>query len=166
MDFHMRLPRSTKDFVLFLAIVSVLSVLIIAPLITMFEIGFSFQNWVQTLTTLPFIWVADVILVLITHAPADKLSAKIVAKDDSFNSKITINILCNVLLMSVLLTVIGSWIGQRSISMGTIYSFFHKWPRNFAIAFAVEALIAQPIARQILFILHTKQDAQKQTNAI
>ncbi len=68
--------------------------------------------------------------------------------------------------MSVLLTVIGSWIGQSSISMGPIYSFFHKRPRNFAIDFAVEALIAQPIARQVLFILHTKQDAQKQTNAI
>ncbi|MGO4927340.1 hypothetical protein ACTQ45_02180 [Fundicoccus sp. Sow4_D5] len=68
--------------------------------------------------------------------------------------------------MSVLLTVIGSWIGQRLISMGPIYSFFHKWPRNFAIAFAVESLIAQPIARQVLFILHTKQDAQKQTSAI
>lgn len=60
----------------------------------MFEIGFSFQNWVQTLTTLLFIWVAVVIPVLITHAPADILSAKIVAKDDNFNSKITSNILC------------------------------------------------------------------------
>lgn len=68
--------------------------------------------------------------------------------------------------MSVLLTVIGSWFGQSSISMGPIYSFFHKWPRNFAIAFAVEALIAQPIARQVLFILLTKQDTQKQTSAI
>lgn len=54
MDFHMRLPRSKKEFALFLLIVSVLSVLIIAPLITMFEMGFSFQTWRQAMTIFPF----------------------------------------------------------------------------------------------------------------
>ncbi|WP_236253537.1 hypothetical protein [Carnobacterium sp. CS13] len=59
-------------------------------------------------------------LVLLVHASADKLSASIVDKNDSFRSQITINILCNVLLMSIFMTVIGSWIGQRGISLEPI----------------------------------------------
>lgn len=142
-----------------MGIVSILSVTIIAPLITAFEIGFTMETWKQTVTILPIIWIAVIILVLLVHASADKLSASIVDKNDSFRSQITINILCNVLLMSIFMTVIGSWIGQRDISLEPIQLFFHKWPRNFAISFAVEALIAQPIARQVLFMLHTKKDA-------
>jgi hypothetical protein len=40
MDFHMKLPRRKREFVLFMAIISVVSVNIIAPLITCFELGF------------------------------------------------------------------------------------------------------------------------------
>lgn len=122
----MRLPRNKKEFFLFLGIVSVLSVLIIAPLITMFEIGSSVNNWLMSLKGVPFIWIAVVILVLLVHGPADKLSAKIVDEADSFNAKIIINTFCNVLLMSIFMTVIGSWLGQRQISMTPIYEFFHK----------------------------------------
>lgn len=43
MDFYMRLPRNGKEFALFLAIVSIISVNIIAPLITFFEAGFRLQ---------------------------------------------------------------------------------------------------------------------------
>lgn len=80
MEFYMRLPRNKKEFFLFLGIVSVLSVLIIAPLITMFEIGFSVNNWLMSLKGVPFIWIAVVILVLLVHGPADKLSAKLSMK--------------------------------------------------------------------------------------
>ena len=41
MDFCEKLPRSKKEFALFIAVISVLSVNIIAPLITCFEFGFS-----------------------------------------------------------------------------------------------------------------------------
>lgn len=44
----MRLPRNGKEFILFLGIISILSVNIIAPLITMFEIGFSLEAWRAT----------------------------------------------------------------------------------------------------------------------
>ncbi|WP_236253538.1 hypothetical protein [Carnobacterium sp. CS13] len=61
MDFFMRLPRSKKEFALFLGIVSILSVTIIAPLITAFEIGFTMETWKQTVTILPIIWIAVII---------------------------------------------------------------------------------------------------------
>lgn len=145
-----------------MAIVSLISVNIIAPLITSFEIGFGWQTWMATLKILPFIWLAVVAVVLLTYQPAGWLTSKIVAKQDSFNAHIIINILCTVLMMSVILTVVGSWIGQQQISMEPLQHFFYRWPRNFAIAFAVEALVAQPIARQAIFWLHKNSATEKE----
>lgn len=67
MDFYMRLPRNHREFVLFLLIVSLISVNLIAPLISMFELGFSFEVWQNTLRVLPFIWLAVVSLVILTQ---------------------------------------------------------------------------------------------------
>ncbi|MDR0936722.1 MAG: hypothetical protein LBM98_08585 [Oscillospiraceae bacterium] len=160
MDFHMRLPRGKREFALFMAIVSILSVNIIAPLITCFELGFSFSVWADVLRIIPFVWLSVIALVLLTYKPAEWLTDRIIARDDSFRAHITINIMCTVLLMSVFLTIIGTWIGGRRVSLEPIQLFFYKWPRNFAISFAVEALIAQPIARAVLYKLHQAADAK------
>ncbi|SJZ86416.1 hypothetical protein SAMN02745116_01650 [Pilibacter termitis] len=162
MDFHNKLPRSGKEFALFLFIVSVLSVNLIAPTITFLEIGFSVENYFNTLKILPFMWIVVVIFVLLTHPIAEKMANNITAEKDSFHSKMTINILCNVLLMSIFLTVIGTWIGTRQISLMPITHFFQFWPRNFTVAFGVELLIAQPIARGILFAIHKRADMEVQ----
>ncbi|MPN32692.1 hypothetical protein SDC9_180172 [bioreactor metagenome] len=160
MDFYMKLPRSKKEFALFMAVISIISVNIIAPLITCFELGFNFQVWVNTLKVIPFIWIAVVAVVLITYKPAEWFTSRIVKEGDSFGSHITINILCTVFLMSILLTVIGTWIGTRQISMEPIRLFFYKWPRNSAISFFVEACIAQPIARLVMLKLHQRLDSK------
>lgn len=70
------------------------------------------------------------------------------------------NIMCSAFLMSIVLTVVGTWIGSRQVSMAPIRTFFYKWPRNIAISFAVEAFIAQPVARLVMTELHRKQDAK------
>ncbi|MDE6149570.1 MAG: hypothetical protein K2F81_05680 [Ruminococcus sp.] len=67
--------------------------------------------------------------------------------------------------MSIFLTVIGTWIGSRHISIEPIKMFFYKWPRNFAISFAVELLIAQPIARKVMLEMHKVMDKSHQTAA-
>lgn len=161
MEFYQKLPRNKKEFALFIAVISIISVNIIAPLITCFEFGFSMAVYKDVLSILPFIWLSVVALVLITYQPAEWLTAKIVAKDDSFRAQMLANIVCTVLLMSVFLTVIGTWIGSRSITLEPIRFFFHKWPRNFAISFGVEALIAQPIARFVMRRLHEMQDQKR-----
>lgn len=160
MDFYMKLPRSKKEFALFMAVISIISVNIIAPLITCFELGFNFQVWANTLKVIPFIWIAVVAVVLITYKPAEWLTSRIVKEGDSFSSHITVNILCTVFLMSILLTVIGTWIGTRQISMEPIRLFFYKWPRNAAISFFVEACVAQPIARLVMLKLHQRLDSK------
>ena len=78
-------------------------------------------------------------------------------QNDSFLASVTINILCTVFLMSILLTVLGTWIGTHSVTLEPIQGFFYKWPRNFTIAFFVEALVAQPAARRVMFWLHVRK---------
>lgn len=158
MEFFMKLPRNKKEFALFMAVISIISVNIIAPLITCFEVGFHMYVWADVLKVIPFIWLSVIAVVIITYKPAEWLTSKIVSKDDSFNSHIIINILCTVFMMSIILTVVGTWIGTRHISLEPIQMFFYKWPRNFAIAFAVELLVAQPVARFVMFKLHAFQD--------
>lgn len=161
MDFYMKLPRNKKEFPLFLAVISIISVNIIAPFITCLEMGFSLETYQAAVSNIPFIWISVIILVLLTEKPAEKLTHKIVAEGDSFRSVITINILCNVLMMSVFLTFIGTWIGMRQIFIFPLQTFLNVWPRNFAISFFVEAVIAQPIARFVMLKYHQAQDAKQ-----
>lgn len=158
MEFYMKLPRDKKEFAIFMAVISIISVNVIAPLITCFEIGFSLSVWADVVTVIPYIWLCVIALVLLTYKPAEWLTSKIVEKDDSFGAHIIVNILCSVLFMSIFLTVIGTWIGSRQVSMEPIRMFFYKWPRNFAISFAVEACVAQPIARLFMLKLHVIKD--------
>lgn len=158
MDFYMKLPRNKKEFALFLVIISVISVNIIAPLITCFEAGFSLYVYRDVLRVLLFIWLSVIAIVILTYIPAEKMTEKIVDKKDSFRSHIVVNILCTVFLMSILLTVVGTWIGTRSITWEPIRMFFYKWPRNFAISLFVEMCIAQPIARFVIYRLHSRLD--------
>lgn len=160
----MKLPRNKKEFALFMAIISIISVNIIAPVITCMEMGFRLSVWANALQVIPFIWLSVISLVLLTYKPAEWMTEKITAKEDSFHAHIVINIMCTVFLMSIFLTVIGTWIGGRQITMEPVRMFFFKWPRNFSISFAVELLIAQPIARLVLFRLHQAADQKVQEN--
>jgi hypothetical protein len=160
MEFYMNLPRNKKEFALFMAVISIISVNIIAPLIACFEAGFHMYVWADAIKIIPFIWISVIALVLITFKPAEWLTSRIVNVGDSFSSHITINILCTVFLMSIFLTVIGTWIGTRQVSMEPIRMFFFKWPRNFAISLAVELFIAQPIARGVMLKIHQVKDSE------
>jgi hypothetical protein len=162
MEFYMKLPRNKKEFGLFMAVISIISVNIIAPLITCFEVGFHKYVWADAIKVIPFIWICVIALVLITYKPAEWLTARIVKEGDSFSSHIVVNILCTVFLMSIFLTVIGSWIGNRQVNIEPIRMFFYKWPRNFAISLAVELCIAQPIARMVMLKIH--QGKVKESN--
>lgn len=71
MEFHMKLSRNKKEFALFLAVISIISVNIIAPLITCFEIGFHMYVWADLIKVIPFIWISVIALVLITYKPAE-----------------------------------------------------------------------------------------------
>lgn len=71
MEFYMKLPRNRKEFALFMAVISIISVNIIAPLITCFEVGFHLYVWADVLKVIPFIWLSVIALVFITYKPAE-----------------------------------------------------------------------------------------------
>ncbi|WP_242143112.1 MULTISPECIES: hypothetical protein [unclassified Bacillus cereus group] len=153
-----RLPQNAKEGILFLLIISIISVNTIAPIIMGLERGFSKENYVETLKIIPFMWIIVVLLVRLVAGPlAGKLLPKFVGKTDGFNARVLLNILLNVTILSVLLTIIGTWVGMKQISLEPFQNFFPKWFRNFGVAFWIELLIAQPIARFAMKKMHAKQ---------
>jgi len=60
-------------------------------------------------------------------------------------------------MLSILLSIIGTWVAAKEIGIEPFQNFLHIWPRNFGIAFWVEMLIAQPIARFAMEKLHALQ---------
>lgn len=53
--------------------------------------------------------------------------------------------------------IAGPLVGTKHISLDPLKNFLHTWPRNFGVAFWIEVLVAQPIARYAMKILHSRQ---------
>lgn len=157
MEFYMKLPRNLKEKRLFMFIVSLISVNIIGPIISMMEIGFNLNNYLTTLRILPFIWIAVIGSVIIAEKPAVFLKDQLLETKDSFWAQIIVLTIFDVLIISFLMSIMGSWIGSGRLSWGSILNFGKIWPRNFGIALFVETLIAQPVARKVLELKHRKE---------
>ena len=158
MEYYMKLPRNKWEFLLFMAILSIVSVNIIGPTIACFENGFLGSTYLYFLTILPFIWFAVIAAVLITYKPASFLMSKVIKKEDSFKAHMLANTLCTVFLMSIFLTLVCPFIGSWSLTTDSFTEFFYRWPRNFAIALFVELIIAQPFARFCMLKFHCYRD--------
>ncbi|RKD71338.1 hypothetical protein ATL39_2734 [Sinobaca qinghaiensis] len=154
-----RLPQNAKEGILFLLIVSFLSVNTIAPVIVGLERGFSLQIYKETLIILPFMWMIVMLVVLFIARPlVGKLMPVFTAAEDGFNARVLLTIVLNVTIISLLMTCIGMWVGTGRISLDPLQQFLHIWPRNFGIAFWIEILFAQPIARFAMKQIHAMQD--------
>ena len=153
-----RLPNNAKEGILFLLIISIISVNTIAPIIIGLERGFSKEVYLETLSILPIMWIIVVLLVKVVAGPiVGKVMPKFTGQADGFNARVLLNILLNVTVLSISLSIIGPWVGTKQISLEPFKNFFHTWPRNFGIAFWIELLIAQPIARFAMKKLHARQ---------
>lgn len=158
-----RLPQNPKEGILFGLIISFLSVNTIAPIIMGMERGFSLENYLETLKILPFMWLIVILLVSFIAGPlVGKVLPKFVGSTDGFNARILLNIVLNVTVLSILLTIIGNWVGTKQISLEPFQHFFPKWFRNFGVAFWIELLFAQPIARLAMKQLHSNQKSKTQ----
>ncbi|WP_453989731.1 hypothetical protein [Bacillus nitroreducens] len=159
-----RLPQNAKEGILFLLIVSIISVNTIAPIIMGMERGFSKESYFETLKIIPFMWVIVVLLVKVVAGPlVGKIMPKFVGKTDGFNARILLSTVLNVTVLSILLTIIGSWVGTKQISLEPFQNFFHSWFRNFGVAFWIELVIAQPIARFAMKKVHQRKANQAES---
>ncbi|TCI43013.1 MULTISPECIES: hypothetical protein [Exiguobacterium] len=153
-----RLPQNPKEGVLFMLIISILSVNTIAPIIVGMERGFSVAHYVDTLKIIPFAWIALIVLIRFIVKPlAGILFNRLAGQTDGFNARILLNIVLNVSMISFVMTIIGPWIGMGEINFETLHHFFPTWFRNFGIAFWIELLFAQPIARAVMKSIHTRK---------
>lgn len=152
-----RLPQNPKEGVLFMLIISIISVNTIAPIIVGMERGFSVAHYVDTLKIIPFAWIALMVLIRFIVKPlAGVLFNRFSGETDGFNARILLTIVLNVSMISFVMTIIGPWIGMGEINFDTLEHFFPTWFRNFGIAFWVELLFAQPIARAVMKSIHSR----------
>ncbi|MFI9730875.1 hypothetical protein [Streptomyces sp. NPDC052092] len=164
--FHTHLPRNPKEFAAFMLVIAVISVNTIPVAIGGLTAGFTKAMWTDLLRVMPVLLVTVVAVVLLTMKPAQMLTARLVRPGDSFRAHMVLNALCSVLLISVVMTVVGTWIGTRQVSTEPFEQFAHMWPRNCTIAFLVEALLAQPVARQVMRRYHQRVDARAALAAV
>ena len=159
--FGTHLPRSARESLLFMLVISLISVNIIPVIITGMNVGFTLDMWLGVLRVLPLLWVVVMAVVLLTRRPAMWLTGLVVRDGDSFRAHIFADTLCSVLLISMILTVAGPWIGTWSVTTEPVVHFFEKWPQNVMIAFVVEALLAQPVARLVMRGHHRRIDRRR-----
>ncbi|MCE4042793.1 hypothetical protein LXM56_01590 [Lysinibacillus fusiformis] len=156
-----RLPQNAKEGILFLLIVSVISVNTIAPIIVGLERGFNIAVYTETLKIIPIMWVIVIFLVRAVAGPlVGKIMPVIIGPTDGFNARVLLDTLLHVTVLSIFLSIIGPWVGTKQISLEPFQQFLHIWPRNFAVAFWIELLLAQPIARFAMKKLHQRQSIQ------
>lgn len=159
-----RLPRNGKEGILFMLIISIISVNTIAPIIVGLERGFSKEVYLDTLKIIPFMWIIVILSVRLIAGPiVGKLLPKFVGQTDGFNARVLLNTVLNVTVLSLWLSIIGTWIGTKQISLEPFGNFLHIWPRNFGIAFWIELLVAQPIARFAMKQIHLSQDRKAES---
>ena len=167
MQLETRLPRNRKEGILFMLIISFISVNTIAPIIVGLERGFSKEVYLETLKILPVMWIIVILSVRFIAGPiVGKILPKFVGQTDGFNARILFNTLFNVLVLSIFLTIVGTWVGTKEISLAPFENFIYIWPRNFGVAFWIELVVAQPIARYVMKQIHIRQDRKNQVASV
>ncbi|MGN1156609.1 MAG: hypothetical protein ACI4TK_10560 [Agathobacter sp.] len=162
-DFKMgekRLPMNGKEGFLYGAVICLVTCIIMLVL----NIGTAFgtlcmkEVWFTILKAVPVIWcVAMVWESFVIGRIAHKLVSKFVEPTDSFNAYILFNILFVVMLMSTTMTIIGPIVSGEPIRV-VFSGWIQHWPRNFCVAFWCECLLAQPIARKVMVMIHNRKE--------
>ena len=118
--------------------------------------GFNLNSIKTTLIAFPVTFIIAFILEnLVIGKINHMLLAKFVDKSDSTIAYILFNCFFIVTLMSLVMTIIGGFLGGDNAQ--TIFSeFFIRWPRNFCAAFFLNILVAGPISRAILRAIQSK----------
>lgn len=153
-----RLPYNEKEGLIYGGIIALITVIVMLFL----NIGTSFgminlKVLLIILKMIPIIWLTAMLVEhFIVGKISDKLMSIFTTNNDSFNSKVLFNILFCVTGMSMIMTILGSMIGQGKLSLEPFATFLTHWPRNFCVAFWCEILLAQPAARYIMKLIHSR----------
>ncbi|AHI57160.1 DUF2798 domain-containing protein [Listeria ivanovii] len=157
MNQDLRLPQNNKEGLLYGVIICSITAFLMTTFNTYLQIRIVNADFLLTIVKLfPLFFIVAMLLenFIISHF-SRKMVTKYMDASDSFNAYILFSVLFTVLGMSFCMTFIGDFIGHGFvIEEGLLSRFFSIWPRNFAIVLFIELIIAQPLARNVMSILH------------
>lgn len=154
-----RLPKNEKEGLLYGGIIAIITVIVMLFLNigTAFG-GINIESLKAILVLTPIIWIIAILLEsLVVGKIAEKLVEYFTEPTDGFNTKILFNILFCVTGMSSIMTIVGGMIGAGKFTLEPFQTFLSHWPRNFCVAFWCEILLAQPLARKVMKIIHKNE---------
>lgn len=155
-----RLPMSGKEGFLYGAVICLITCIIML----MLNVGTAFgtlctkEVWFAILKTVPVVWVVAMVWEsFVIGRIAHMCVHKFVEPTDGFNANILFNILFVVVMMSASMTIIGPVVSGEPVREA-FAGWIHHWPRNFCVAFWCECLLAQPIARKVMVVIHNRKE--------
>ena len=158
------MPTNKKENIIFGVCICAIMVFFMGLLnISIHLGGFNFNSIKTNLIAFPVTFIIAFILEnLVIGKINHKLLEKFVDRNDSKNAYILFNCFFIVTLMSLVMTIVGGFLGGDNAN--TIFSeFFIRWPRNFCAAFFLNILVAGPVSRMLLrkFQSHTMQTSEE-----
>ena len=152
MTLDARLPHNPKEGAIYGAVICSLTALFM----TTFNVTLSGGSAGDIAIYFPLMFVlAMLVEPLLVGRLAEKAMQRLSPATDSGNAKIMFRMVFTVFGMSLVMTTLGNLIvfGTEDL-LGRLA---HDWPRNFLVVLLLEALIVQPIARQVMVRMHARK---------
>lgn len=153
------MPRNGKEGLIYGGVICALTCSFMATMnICIGMGGMSREAIVISLKSFPLVFIIAMILEgLIVGKIAEKLVNVFSSPKDSFNAHILFRTFFTVIGMSIIMTNVGGVLAS-GFSLEVIKHFPIAWPRNFCVVIFLELLIVQPIARNVMRIMHEIQE--------
>lgn len=152
-----RLPQNRKEGLVYGITICILTVTFMVLLNTYLNKGtITFNDAPNIIKTFGILFIIAMFLenFVVSHFTT-KMTVLFVSSEDSFNARILFTVLFTVIGISFFMTFIATYVAKGFDLSSIRFSYFiSNWPKNFSIVFAFELLFAQPIARQIMLIIH------------
>ena len=159
------LPRNGKEGLIYGGIICALSCIFMSTLnISINMGGISKESIMISLKSFPLVFVIAMLVEgLFVGKIAENLVEKFSSPTDSFNAYIMFRVFFTVIGMSIIMTLVGGIFGF-GFNIEVLKEFPMVWPRNFCIAIFYELIIAQPIARKVMRMMHKNDMEENKTN--
>ncbi|MBZ9626277.1 DUF2798 domain-containing protein [Clostridium sp. FP2] len=153
------MPRNGKEGLIYGGIICSLTCIFMATMnISINMGGVSGKAIVTSLKAFPLVFIIAMILeTFVVGKIAGKLVNVFSSPTDSLNAHILFRTFFTVIGMSIIMTTVGGTLAS-GFSLEVIKEFPISWPRNFCVVIFLELLIVQPIARNVMRIIHDKNE--------
>lgn len=163
---ELRLPRSNAEGLLYGGVIALITAFLMSTMnIAQNKGELNMDVLTTSLMCLPILWIIVMLLMtFVVGRIANYGVNKFIEPTDGFNTRIVFNIIFCVTMMSASMSIIGPLVGEilsGNITFACVEEWVHRWPTNFCIAFWIEMLIAQPVARFVMKKLHLRQISVK-----